>query len=308
MTVNRTSKFNNDALISAAGTAIVGGAGFALAGYESKPWLKNGVPSDEFVNKVEEKLLANVDKAQAADVRLYDKFMENIGKAKSYEELADVNLKYFTEQKLSLAQIKQGIQNQILTILESMYSGSSGSDSGLDEVLDYYNAVKKSSNIGELKSALVDNLKQSSAGMGFDFVKGKVKGMYEFFGVMSGLDTRLSAQEAIGSSFDVLRQNFNKKPDNVSKEMFDIVKNTAKRMQYKTAGLCALLGGAAFGTVVYLVNKLCMKKTGRKMPSKIQAGAQKNVQIKTNAPAEIKPQNNLPEDGNLLRKKLSGNM
>ena len=46
---NNKNIFNNETFLSAAGSAVIGGTGFALAGYDSKPWLKNGMPSDEFV-------------------------------------------------------------------------------------------------------------------------------------------------------------------------------------------------------------------------------------------------------------------
>ena len=97
---NNKNIFNNETFLSAAGSAVIGGTGFALAGYDSKPWLKNGIPSDEFVKKVEDKIIAKTDKVQAQKIKIFDKFVDTIDKAKSYEELVDIQLKPLVSQNI----------------------------------------------------------------------------------------------------------------------------------------------------------------------------------------------------------------
>lgn len=89
MAVDGVSNSNNNTALYTAGAATVGaGAGVATA-YLTKPFLKDGAPTDSFMKKIEENVVETLDKdvkKQYADTVEAIKKLENV---KNAEELKD---------------------------------------------------------------------------------------------------------------------------------------------------------------------------------------------------------------------------
>ena len=140
---NNKNIFNNETFLSAAGSAVIGRTGFALAGYDSKPWLKNGMPSDEFVKKVEDKIIAKTDKVQAQKIKIFDKFVDTIDKAKSYEELVDIQLKPLVSQNIAFKDMKSSLMEQVVAMLKNPeLAGIERNIIDIDYMLDINNGIK----------------------------------------------------------------------------------------------------------------------------------------------------------------------
>lgn len=264
---NNKNIFNNETFLSAAGSAVIGGTSFALAGYDSKPWLKNGMPSDEFVKKVEDKIIAKTDKAHAQKIKMFDKFVDTIDKAKSYEELVDIQLKPLISQNIAFKDMKSSLMAQVVAILKN--PETVGLERNLiddDYMLDIYNGIKYSNNLGELKAVMCEYLKADSGcrlGAAKESLKSRAALMLAANGINANV--RQEAKFMIDASFDQIRHQFKHDSSSVSKEMFDIIKRTAKNMQGKTAALWGISGGAFFGGIILLINKLCSKTAKKTM-------------------------------------------
>ncbi|PWL74121.1 hypothetical protein DBY21_09895 [Candidatus Gastranaerophilales bacterium] len=264
---NNKNIFNNETFLSAAGSAVIGGTGFALAGYDSKPWLKNGMPSDEFVKKVEDKIIAKTDKVQAQKIKIFDKFVDTIDKAKSYEELVEIQLKPLVSQNIAFKDMKSSLMAQVVAMLKNPeIAGIERNIIDNDYMLDIYNGIKYSDNLGELKAVMSEYLKAGS-GYRFGAAKESLKSSAALLLSANGINAnvRQEAKAMIDASFDQIRHQLKHDSSSVSKEMFDIIKRTAKNMQGKTAALWGVSGGALFGGIIFLINKLCSKTAKKTM-------------------------------------------
>ncbi len=90
MSVDSVNNSNNTALYTASGAVLGAGAGVA-AGYLTKPFLKDGAPTDEFIKKMEKNLtnvLSPQERAAANVVENKLKEVRNvIENAKNLDEL-----------------------------------------------------------------------------------------------------------------------------------------------------------------------------------------------------------------------------
>ena len=60
MAVEGVNSANNNAGIYTAGAALIGGAGGAATGWYSKPFLKDGAPTDSFTKKINDAVDATI--------------------------------------------------------------------------------------------------------------------------------------------------------------------------------------------------------------------------------------------------------
>ena len=90
MTVSGVNNANSNAGIYTTGAAVIGGGAGTAYGYLSRPFLtKDGVPTDSFIKKV-------IDMVEPGSL----KFLNNIEKAKSNEEIKNLILKFRPGEKI----------------------------------------------------------------------------------------------------------------------------------------------------------------------------------------------------------------
>lgn len=90
MAVDGVNNSNNNTALYTAGAAVVGGGAGAAAGWYSRPFLKDGAPTDSFMKKIEENIVETLDEDAK---KMYADATENIKKienAKNAEELKEV--------------------------------------------------------------------------------------------------------------------------------------------------------------------------------------------------------------------------
>ena len=90
MTVSGVNNANSNAGIYTTGAAVIGGGAGTAYGYLSRPFLtKYGVPTDSFIEKV-----IDIDEPG------FQKFFNNIEKAKSNEEIKKLSLKFYPGEEI----------------------------------------------------------------------------------------------------------------------------------------------------------------------------------------------------------------
>lgn len=251
---NPNNNVNKERLITSSATALIAGTGWAAAAYNSKPWLKNGMPSDAFVKEVEKNIAGKTDKETVKLVKALETYKSDIMKASSIENLADAQLNYFVNrtEKKTFKEIKSLFKSEMLMSLQQKAVPAGG----IDAMLDCINDVNRASNINELREVLINYHEINNEGYSLKKIKRFYKTIIEESQEISGLKGfNETAKEAIASAYDAKKQKFVLKSENITDELFKVVKKTAKGMQTRTAALCGLLGAAVFGAAAFLMTK-----------------------------------------------------
>lgn len=260
MSVNSTkNNVNKERLIASSATALIAGAGWAVAAYNSKPWLKNGMPSDAFLKEVEKNLVGKTDKETVKSVKLLETYKSDIMKASSIENIADAQLKFYANRTSgnTFKEIKSLVKSDMYESLKHGFIG----DGLVDTMLDCLNDVKRASNMNELRNVMIDYIEINNEGYSLKKIKRFYKTIIEESQEISGYKSfNETAKKAISSAYDAKTQKFVFNTENITDEMFRAVKKAAKGMQTRTAALCGILGAAVFGAAAFLMTKSGVSK------------------------------------------------
>ena len=287
--VNNQQISTKDNLIISSAAGILGGSSLALCGYYSRPYLKDGELSDEFVKNVEKNLAAKLPggKENQKLIKHFNNFIEEMGKAKTYSQMAEINFNYL--RKISPDKSFEGIKNLVKQYLEfEMRLLAQPNNYATDVLLDYFSAIIKSKNITQLKAATCEYFAEiGSYQESFADVRAALKEEFESNkNSKLGLDPELSLKETAEELFDWKTGKF--VPDKegyIPKNIYTAVKETAKNMQRKTAGLWGGIAAAVFGGTMFLIQKFSRPKIKQVLP---QAALKKDT-LQTSQPL-IKPQ------------------
>lgn len=112
MAVEGVNNFNNNNALYAGGAALTAGAAGGAVGYYTKSLLKDGMPTDTFVNKVGNNI-AKIYPEEA--VSKLKEFATKLGNAQSIEDMKDINLTTIKDlySGLNLEEAKLGLLNSI---------------------------------------------------------------------------------------------------------------------------------------------------------------------------------------------------
>lgn len=290
-TINNSQISTKDNMITSSATGLLAGAGFALAGYNSRPYLKDGVISDTFVQNVENNLASKLPGGSQNKKILesLNKFVDEIGKATSYSKIADANYDFYN--KISPDKSFNGIKEIIKQSIESMIHIIGAPESYMTDImLDYYSAVRDAKNPNELKSSILYYYKDFGAQFdSFGELKSALKETFNANkNLVLGLDSNMAVKDAVEVSFDWNSGKFVHKPNNgISKDLFNVINDTARNMQWKTAGLWGGLGAAIFGGAMFLIQKFSSRKS---KPMNVHKQSQINPRTKTNSQAQNQSQ------------------
>ena len=296
--VNNSQISTNDNLITSSAIGLLSGAGFAMCGYNSKPYIKDGGISDEFVRNVEKKLAVKNTggNLSAGTFGEFNNLIKQMGKADSCSQMADINFEYF--RKLSPDKSFEGIKElikQSFIVDIQVYTANSKKQRMRDTMLEYLWAIIKAGSINDLKKSTIayykklmkyfDNLEQ---------MRNTIKlGLEENTNLLLGLNTGESVKDMAESLFDVKKQRFMPdKTGNISNDFFKVIEKTAKNMQWKTAGIWGSVAAALVGGSMFLIQKI--SSSARSRASNVQAASRplaalKEENLNTNPPL-TKPQ------------------
>ena len=272
--VNNSQMSTKDNLITSSATGFLGGVGFAMCGYNSKPYIKDGGISDEFVRNVENNLAvknlggALPKKALAA----FNNLIKQIGKAESFSKMSELNFEYF--RKLSPDKSFEGIKEFMKQslMMEMKITGATRSTQAIDAMLDYLSDIMKAKNVSDLKSVSIEYYKNLMPYFdNFEQMRDLIKqGLEENKKILLGLHQGDSIKDMTESLFDVKKQRF--VPDKsgyISNDFFKTVEKTAKNLQWKTAGIWGTVAAGCIGGGMFLIQKFSRpKKSTVQTPAK----------------------------------------
>lgn len=256
--VNNSQISTNDNLITSSAIGLLSGVGFAMCGYNSKPYIKDGGISDEFVRNVEKKLAVKFS---------YDKSFEGI------KEL--IKQSFIVDMQVLAANSKNARMTDIM----------------LDCLLD----IERARNINDLKECTTTHYERLIRYFKYNKqMRNTIKlGLEENMKILLGLTPGESVKDMAESLFDVKNQRFMPdKTGNISNDFFKVIEKTAKNMQWKTAGIWGSVAAALVGGSMFLIQKI--SSSARSRASNVQAvsrplAALKEENLNTNPPL-TKPQ------------------
>ncbi len=235
MSVDSVSGNNNTALYTGIGTVAGAGAGVA-AGYLTKPFLKNGVVTDEFVKKINDAVkntLTPDDKILAENIEEAGKnLLKDISNAKDIEEIKNIMAdNAFNElDDLDIDIIKQG-QNGTSEVLKG---------AGIKET--YAEKLSKAKDLPEMKEIYKGCLEEEWKGKTLEQVK-------EYIKTSSNEAARKITQGLFNKYWNTDKKVFeNCENDAVGKA----IKGVARKIQGKYAAIYGAIGAVAAGLGTYL--------------------------------------------------------
>ncbi len=272
--VNNSQISTKDNLITSSATGFLGGVGFAMCGYNSKPYIKDGGISDEFVRNVENNLaVKNLGGALPKNaLNAFNNLIKQIGKAESSSKMSELNFEYF--RKLSPDKSFEGIKEFMKQslMMEMKITGATRSTQAIDAMLDYLSDIMKAKNVSDLKNVSIEYYKNLMPYFdNFEQMRDLIKqGLEENKKILLGLHPGDSIKDMAESLFDVKKQRF--APDKsgyISNDFFKTVEKTAKNLQWKTAGIWGTVAAGCIGGGMFLIQKFSRpKKSAVQTPAK----------------------------------------
>ena len=255
---------NNNAGLYALGAATIGAGAGAATAYMTKPFLKDGAPTDEFIKSVGEKMVdesTNVTKEQKIFFKEVAPMYKKIGEVTDVEEykqisnkMIDACAKAYSDTESLKKALSEGGE------LSAFINGGK-TEAELAKTIE---AVNNASNIDEIKQILRKNIDDSIATKGFDTIKKEHSELLKAFkdaGIPMSVDDlgKMSIKE-------VLKDGNLKNEGALTEEGFNIIKKAAKSIQ----GKYALIYGGIAATVLGLGTLLLSGKKSAE-PEKVEA-------------------------------------
>lgn len=237
MAVESVNGSNNNTGMYTSVAALAGGGAGAAAGWYSRPYLKDGAPTDSFIKQMDKKLK---DTLSPEEKRLAET-MENelqgyrnvIANAKTVDELKTgfVN-KIFEGSKDVDFETFKGVANQISDSFEAF---------GIQVSPEYAEKVSKASNFEELKQVISENFDKQYAGKSIDEIKQAI--------IKEADDiNRQTAKSLFETFWDSSKKQFVDCEEGIGKA----IKKAARNIQGKTALIYGTVGAALLGAATYL--------------------------------------------------------
>lgn len=237
MAVDSVNSSNNNSVLYSSFAALAGGGAGAAAGWYSKPYLKDGAPTDSFIRKMDE----NFREAMSPEEKQITQAVEK--ELKSYNDLV-------TNAK-TVEELKNGFVNKIFentkgTNFEDFKYMVEHMSEGLEAVgvkapAEYAEKVRNAGSFEELKQVVSENFDKQYAGKSIDEVKNAIKS--------EGADLNRKAGNAIFEQFwDSSKKQFVDCEEGMGKA----IKKAARSIQGKAALIYGAVGAAVLGAVTYL--------------------------------------------------------
>lgn len=240
MAVNSVNGNNNTALYTTIGATAGAGAGVA-AGYLTRPFLKDGAPTDEFVKKLEHKLETSDSPELKAGFAINKENQKEVkaifDRAKDPEELKGLlidklmkDIKEFEDAGLDIDTFKKfmGEQSEFLKGIGIMDASDIEKLQNIEEISDLRGVFKESFDKA-WQGKTVEEIKNSMLSKGKEADKKAAKYLFE-------------------SVWDTKEKKFVNCEDGVGKA----IKDAARSIQGKYALIYGAIGAAVLGLGTYL--------------------------------------------------------
>lgn len=264
MSVDGVNNSSNAGLYCASGAVLGAGAG-AAAGYLTKPFLKDGAPTDSFAKSLGENLI----EASEAPTE-YKKLMTEI--APTLEKMSNAN------NVDELCNIYGGMVDKITSgknleeFKEMMSEGSEISDVlGFATNEESLAQIKNAGSLDEAKNIIKNGLKQEVETSGLENFK---TGISKDIKTLKDLEV-LSPKDLGKSVWESAYASETKKfiEDGVTEEAMSVIKKTMHSFQGKAALMYGAIGAAVLGVAGYLCGGIGANKGTPETPKKVDAQA-----------------------------------
>ena len=244
---------NGNVGLTTAGSAIVGGGAGALAGYYSKPWVKDDAPTDTFIKKAGERLVnaSDIPDAQKEVFKNASSMIDKMKNAKTVEEFKNTILEPINKVLDSYSDINA---------LRTDYPNFSGFNSDFLEFGNinsdvYEQKFANATSIDEYKKVLSEAVEAGINAKGLDKCKQDFANSIDVIR-KSGIPVTMDdlVNQIFNELYDKDAKKFVKNKD-YTENTFNIVNDVAKKMQGKAAIIWGSIGAAALGIGGFAVAK-----------------------------------------------------
>lgn len=259
MSVNNVKNTNKQDLIFSSGAALGGGVLAAYGGASSEQLFQNRWPSDTFIKSVKDKVVETLDEKTVEKINSFGNYINRVKKAKSMDDLVLVDIKFRLKQSPDIT-----FDNLKQEIIEEEFKKAGeyallGQDAKAGMIVDLCCDIRDSRNIYELQEVLVPYREMQFKDLSIEQLKNKkIAEVAETLGFEYESFESYSA-EAIKKSYNFEKGKFIFDNKKITKDLFDIVNNSAKDIKNKAAGLYGFLGAVIVGGGTYLITKLVPK-------------------------------------------------
>lgn len=251
MAVDGVNNSNNNIALYTAGAALVGGGTGVAAAYLTKPFLKDGAPTDAFIKKMNENLEAIMTPEEKELAKViqegFDNLKKSINDAQSIDELRELMVKTSTA---GLDDETLKVMKESDDVLKDMFKsmGLAEKDYGT-----YSEIVKNSNSAEEFRNLLRKDFDNRYAGKTLEEIKNIELSTYK--------SLNDSAAKSIFNKFwDSSKKTFINCEEGAGKA----IKKAAKSIQGKYAMIYGAIGAGVLG----LATLLCC--SGKKQPEQPQ--------------------------------------
>lgn len=265
MSVDGVNNSSNAGLYCASGAVLGAGAG-AAAGYLTKPFLKDGAPTDSFIKSLGENLI----EASEAPTE-YKKFMtevapmlEKMSNAKNVDELHNI----YGEMIDKMTSGKTLEKFKKMMSEDNEISNAFGFATNKESLAQ----IKNAGSLDEAKNIIKNGLKQEVETLGFDNVK---EGYRQKINIIKDSGIPLTTKDLGKSIWESAYDSANKKfiEDGVTEESMSVIKKTMHSFQGKAALMYGAIGAAVLGVAGYLCGGIGTNKETPETPKKVDAQA-----------------------------------
>ena len=243
---------NGNVGLITAGSAIVGGGAGALAGYYSKPWVKDDAPTDTFIKKAGERVVnaSDIPDAQKEVFKNASSMIDKMKNAKTVEEFKNATLEPINKVIDSYSDInalKANYRNG-LDMVDNLTFNNINFDV-------YEQKFANATSIDEYKKVLSEAVEAGINAKGLDKCKQDFANSIDVIR-KSGIPVTMDdlVNQIFNELYDKDAKKFVKNKD-YTENTFNIVNDVAKKMQGKAAIIWGSIGAAALGIGGFAVAK-----------------------------------------------------
>ncbi len=260
MSVDGVNNSSNAGLYCASGAVLGAGAG-AAAGYLTKPFLKDGAPTDSFMKTLGENLVEDANIMTPMEKKIMTEVvpgLEKMANANNVEEL--YNLYGEMVDKLASGKNLEEFQEMVSTNNEmSRVLGMSIDDEKLAQIMN-------ASSLDEAKNVIKNDMKQGVEMLGFENIKAGFSKNIKFARDLGIPLTPKDLGEIVWKhSYDSTNKKIIEE-GSVAEEVISVIKKTMHSFQGKAALMYGAIGAAVLGVAGYLCGGIGANKEAPETP------------------------------------------
>lgn len=237
MAVEGVNSSNNNAALYTTIGALAGGGAGAAAGWYSKPFLKDGAPTDSFIKKMGENIKEAMSPEEKAVTEALEKefkgYSDSIANAKTIDELKNVVVnKAFEGVEDVDFEVFKGVTENLAEGMNQL---------GIKIPKEEMDKFSQASSFEDIKQAVRDSFDKQYADKSLDEIKQVMKNEVDEV-------NRKGAKAVFEQFWDSSKKQFVECEEGIGKA----IKKAAKSIQGKTALIYGAVGAAVVGAVTYL--------------------------------------------------------